>query len=202
MHRPAGVATYFLLIILLITIAGVPAYSQAPRLQIYFDSALSELCSNCPNAPPLSAIDTLYIVAEGFNAYITAIEYSVDYTSHLVWLTDMTGGLNIGRTPDGIATAWPTPQNAFSPLIVAEVIVLWACDLCIGEYNIALCANAHPATGYIRATRWPDLNLIYATNRAACICATSCLAPTPCTCPDSPVPAEISTWGQIKALYQ
>jgi hypothetical protein len=198
MNRVAVISVSFLIII----VAACPASSQTPYLQIYFDSDLSELCANCPNAPSGSVLDTLYIVAIGFDAYISAIEYSVDYTSNLVWFADFTTGLNIGDTPSGIATAWPTPQNAYSPFIVAEVLVIWLCDACIPPFNTALCPNAHPSTGYIRATTWPNLNYIYATNRAACICPTSCVVPSPCTCPDSPIPVETTTWGQIKAIYK
>jgi hypothetical protein len=178
-----------------------PAFSQTPRLQIYFDAQLTQKFADPPYAPPYTIVDSLYIVAEGFDAYLSAIEYSVDYTPHLLWLTDITTGLNIGTTPNGIATAWPTPQNAYSPFVVAEVLFLWGFEYCIGSvYDLPLCANGHPATGSIRATRWPDLQLIYATNNAACICPL-CTGSS-CVCPTQPIPVEDSTWGQIKALYR
>jgi hypothetical protein len=177
-----------------------PALSETPYLQIYFDSGLTQTTANCPYVPPSTIIDTLYIVAIGFNAFISAIEYRIDFTPDLVWLGDITTGLNIGDTRTGIATAWPVPQNAYSPLVVAEVFVLWMCEYCsLDVHDVPLCANGHSVTGYIRATRWPDLGYIYATNKSACICPT--LHGELCDCPSSPIPVENSTWGQIKAFY-
>lgn len=160
------------LILIVISISVLPSFSQLPYLQPYFDSRLrpEDTYTECPPDPPGTVVDSMYIVAHGLNAYISAIEYSVDYTDKILWLHDDTGGLDIGTTYEGIATAWPLPLNAYSPVVVAEVYFLWNCQDCIGCTNTCICPQGHPANGSIRAVRWPDNQLIYMTNMPARIC--------------------------------
>jgi hypothetical protein len=197
MNKPA----YIFICFLLLFASSYPAHSDTPYLQIYFDADLTEYYADCPPDPPGTVFDSVYVAAVGFDAFISAIEYRIDYTPHFVWLADVTTGLNIGQTTTGIATAWPYPQNAYSPLVVAKVMVMWVCQNCTPEFtHVPFCANGHSLTGYIRAVRWPDNQFIYATNKATCLCPTCC--GDPCECPSSPIPVEESTWGSIKALYR
>ncbi len=188
------------LIIALILSFGIvsSAESQVPHLQIYFNFDTTGETASCPPDPSGTVIDSLYIVAEDFNAYISAIEYRVDYPPEILWLIDDTNGIDIGNSTSGIATAWPRPRNAFSPVIVNRVIFIWMCQGC-SKCNIPLCANVHSDTGYLRAVRWPDLEFIYATTGAACICV---CGPPFCICPNPPVPTEATSWGKIKAIYR
>ena len=152
--------TILVIVVSLLCLSALNSRSQTPYLQVYFDSQLTQTVEGgCPPNPPMSVTGTLWIVAVDFNAYISAIEYMVDYPPEIVLIADFTGGLNIGNSASGIATAWPIPKNAFSPVVVSQVMILWNCQLCSNTY-IPICANVHPDTGYLRAARWPDNELI------------------------------------------
>jgi hypothetical protein len=161
------------LILIVIFISVLPSFSQLPYLQPYFDSRLRpnyDTITECPPDPPGTVLDTMYIVAHGLDAFINAIEYKMDYTDKVLWLYDDTGGLNIGNTNEGIATAWPLPLNAYSPVVVAKVLFLWNCQLCNDCTNTCICPQGHPANGSVRAVRWPDNQLIYMTVEPGRIC--------------------------------
>jgi hypothetical protein len=192
----------FILVLLLPTAVN-SASLQAPHIQIYFDTPFTGTSAkNCPYAPPMTRVDSFYVVAKNFDAYISAIEYSVDYPPEIYHLGDITDGLAIGSSATGIAIAWPLPQNAFFPLVVAKALFVWDCQECWGNQGRVedrpLCANVHPGSGYLRAIRWPDNAIIQASTGPACICPHYYY----CPCPDLPVAVETTTWGQIKALYK
>ena len=191
--------TILAIVVLLLSLSALNSRSQTPYLQVYFDSQLTQtVAGECPSEPPMSMVGTLWVVAVDFNAYISAIEYIVDYPPEIYFVYDNTGGLDIGNSASGIATAWPFPKNAFFPVVVSEVRFIWNCQACRNT-DIPVCMNIHPDTGYLRAARWPDNELIYATTGVACICPTGCY---PCVCPNPPVPIEATSWGRIKALYR
>lgn len=175
-------------------ISASPARSETPYVQIYFDRNWTQAFENCPGT---GVLDTLYIVANEFNAFIAGIEFSVDYPDELSWIADFdTQPVTLGVTPTGFSTAWAIPQNGYSPFLVAKVLVMWVCDYC-GNLDSPLCPNVHPTSGYVRAVRFPDYEFIYATVKPACICPV-----WGCTCPEIPVAVEKTTWGRIKGLYR
>ena len=166
------------------------ASAQTPTVSIYFDEYYSfprgELCQG------VGVFDTLWVVAEGFNAWISAIEYAINFSDMsgvMIWVADLPVALlNIGSTPQGVATTWLRPQNGFAPLLVMQVLVQWACDDCYAATNRYLSLGWHPQTGYVRAVRYPDRAFIEATGLASTICAAG-------------FPIETATWGAVKALY-
>ena len=120
--------------------------------------------------PPGTVLDSMFVVAHYLNAFISAIEYRVDYPPEMLHISDFTTGLTLGTTADGIATAWPYPQNGYSPLLVAKVMFLWNCQGCSGCMDRCICPQGHPVSGSIRAVSWPDNQFIYMTLKPGRIC--------------------------------
>jgi hypothetical protein len=180
---------------LIVLLTPGAAAATAPHLSIYFDPEYTRPWGDCPGYE----IAYLYIVAEDFDVYVAGIEFAVEYPTEILWLADYdTPPVTIGTTPAGISMAWPLPQNGFSPFEVVRVIFLWNCDHC-GRVDVPLCVKAHPLTGYVRATRFPDYEFVYATVQPACLCPT---LGEWCVCPEPPVPVEDMSWGKIKELYR
>jgi hypothetical protein len=122
--------------------------------------------------------------------WMIAVEYQVLYPFQIIWLSDNTGGIDIGSSPVGIATSWPLPQNAFSPFAVNKVFFLYNCQLCYEGNNIPIDVVPSPTaiSGQIQAVRWPDNVVFAAVGMRSLICPT--------------IPVEETTWGNIKALYE
>jgi hypothetical protein len=175
--------------------------AQTPYLQIYFDQGLTEESANCPPAPVGTEIGTIYIVAHNFDAWLNAIEFRINYPPQMLWLGDQYGpnALNLGNTYEGIGLAWTIPFNAFVPNVIATAVFLWMCDDCASSnMNQVICFDVYPGSGYLRAVRWPDLELVYGQSGTAVICPT-CGSWVPCD--QLPIPVERTTWGGVKALY-
>jgi len=170
-----------------ISMPAVPAAAQVPTVAVFFDGALTSPTSDCQG---LGVIDTLYAATFGFNDWLSALEFSVDYSTvtAFTWIADAADTpLVIGSTPFGIALTWQLPQSGFSPLAVVRIIVVWNCDACAGNEGQVLAVKPHPQTGHIRAVRYPDRTFIDAIGDIAVVC---------------PVfPVETRTWGAVKALY-
>jgi hypothetical protein len=121
--------------------------------------------------------------------WMIGAEYKVEYPPEMIWLADNTGGIDIGSSDIGIATTWPLPQNAFVPFAVNEVTVLFNCEGCPRtDIPILVVPNPTAPSGQVQAVRWPDVALIPAIGMLSYICPT--------------VPAEETSWGGVKALYQ
>jgi hypothetical protein len=173
-----------------------------PYLQVYFDNGFLHTWGDCPAQPIGTVAQMIYVVAHNFDAWLNAIEYRLDLPPQLLFLGDMPspGSLSIGNSPEGIAIAFPVPLNAYSPVLISTVSVLWMCDNCFPpNQDRLICFDVYPSSGYLRAVRWPDLSLIYATAGTARICGSS--PPLP-KCAELPIPVERTTWGHIKAMYQ
>ncbi|MCK5407792.1 MAG: hypothetical protein KAJ37_10065 [Candidatus Krumholzibacteria bacterium] len=176
--------------------------AQTPHLQIYFDQQLRDTYANCPNSPPGTVLDTIYVVAHNFDAWLNAIEFKINYPPQLAWLGDWLdpSALHIGNSYEGIGVAWPIPFNAFVPNVVLQAMVLWMCDDCASpNMNQVICFDVYPGSGFLRAVRWPDLELIYGQSGTAVICPT-CGSWRPCD--QLPIPVEQTTWGGVKAMYR
>lgn len=185
--------------------------AQTPYLQVYFDRDYTETWADCPSAPSGTVVQELYVVANNFDFWISAIEFKMIYPAELYWLGDNVDvfldriELSLGNTPEGIAIAWPLPVDGSSPQLVCKVTTLWMCDGCgippegCAGLNSAICFDVFPSSGYVRAVRWPDEQIVYGTGFPAGICPTVCGSNY--ACPELPVPVESRTWGNIKALY-
>ncbi|MEJ2722244.1 MAG: T9SS type A sorting domain-containing protein [bacterium] len=132
------------------------AVGGTPTVGVYFDEALT--VRSVDRLSP--GQHTLYVVAEDFDAYLTAIEYQIDYPAGMTWVKDLDlPVIRIGATPDGIAQAWPTPIDAFSPVVIAKALVRWEPGTgSRGDVTV----KPHPGTGFIRATAAPDHHFIEA----------------------------------------
>ena len=65
-----------------------PLNAQVPEVQIFFEPRLNFTSANCPNAPIGTFTQHVYVVANNFNMFISAIEYRIEYPSILIWLGD------------------------------------------------------------------------------------------------------------------
>ena len=66
------------LMLLMLSAAFAPVcLAQIPSVALYFDRALTQLHTDCPDAPPGSVLDTLYVAAFGFSTPIEGIEYRI-----------------------------------------------------------------------------------------------------------------------------
>jgi hypothetical protein len=178
-----------LAVVLTVAFISLWAYSasaQTPHVVVFFDedfwTQTTEVCQG------IGTLDTLSVVAVGWNMFISAIEYSVSYPPSLIWLADLpVTQLNIGTTPSGVATTWGLPQNGFEPLGIMNVLVSWNCDDCTGYQNDPIVVGPHPLTGFLRVARYPDNELIEGVGLTSLVCPV--------------VPVEEQTWGGVKALY-
>jgi hypothetical protein len=177
--------------LMLISMVALPnANAQTPSLLLYFDAALTENSANCPSAPIGTVTQWVYLVLDGFDTRIKAIEFSIAYPSQITWMFDVDtvgGALIIGDTAHGIAIAWPVPGGlqVMGPTMFMQSQIKWMCAGCT-QTNVPIPILPAP-DGELRAVQWPDDVIIPVTGVAAAIC------PAP--------PVEESTWGTIKALY-
>jgi hypothetical protein len=167
---------------------SIVSAQPTPNVQVFFDEYFGQTSlEGCPADAPGTVTGTLYVVASNFNMWISAIEYSIDFPPQIIFGGDDTGGLNIGSSPAGLATSWPFPINGYSPVLVNKVTIIYNCQLCFEGMDIPITVIPHLLTGYVRAVRWPDNTLVNGVGMKSLICPT--------------VPAEETTWGNIKALY-
>jgi hypothetical protein len=177
------------LLILALGTSITSAQTPIPNLQVYFTSDWGTYGAAQLQTCPGFVVGTIYVVANNFNMWMSAAEYQVLYPPEVIWVADNTGGIDIGSSPAGIATSWALPQNAFVPFAVNTVTVLYNCAGCpTTDIPIVIVPNPGSISGQVQAVRWPDNSLIPAIGMTSLICPT--------------VPAEETTWGSIKALYE
>lgn len=169
---------------------GAIANAQTPNVSIYFDDNASQTTADCPAAPVGTVIDSFLVVANNFNMWMNGIEYAIDYPPQIGFLADIipAGRLSIGSTPIGIGITFPIPGSAFGAFVIQKVYFIWMCDGCDGNQNAPIAVVPYPSSGLVRAVRWPDLAVVPGVGMTSLICAT--------------VPAEETTWGKVKALYE
>jgi hypothetical protein len=140
------------LVLMLISTGLIPAYATG-RIALYFDQELTQVWEECPDAPPGSVLDTLYVAISGFTSPVEGIEYRVLYPPEITWVGDVYSdrGLVIAATSYGISMAFFEPLDAYNPIIIQEIIIIWNCDECEPYNSIPIELTAHPATGYLRA---------------------------------------------------
>jgi len=162
--------------------AGPPARAQSPSVQVYFDENFTKTSASCEPG----SIDTAFVVAKNFNIQLVGIEYAVHYPDNITYFGEVIAAeLWIGVTLGGIMEVFPNTQNAFEPVLLASII--YRCDSCDGGDWFRVIPN--PASGFVRATRFPDIEFVYGAGYASVLC--------------SPYPREqLRSWGEIKALYK
>lgn len=168
--------------------------AQIPNVQVYFTSDWGTYGAAHLDQCPAGTVGTLYVVANNFNMWMSAIEFYIEMPALLgmsvIAESYPNDGLAIGTSyiSPGVAIAWPLPQNAYSPCLVAEITVLYGGVCCDEGENIPIIVHPHGDTGLVRAVRWPDNGTVLGVGQTSLICPT--------------VPAEETTWGNIKALYE
>jgi hypothetical protein len=136
-------------------------FAGKPTVTVYFDEALSRASGDCLKP----GLNTLYVVAEGFKANLTAIEYKIDLPPGMTWVKDLdVDPLKIGTTEKGITQAWPKPVDAFSPVVVARVLVNWDPE---ESSSAEVAVVPHPIFGFVRAVAAPDYHIIVAEGGTA-----------------------------------
>jgi hypothetical protein len=177
-----------LLIAIVFTIAITGSAYAQPNIMVYFDEDMTLGAANCPPGPPGTVIDTLYVVANNFNMWISAAEFMIVYPPQLTVLGDnFDTPLVMGTTSTGVTIGWQSPKNCFGATVLAEVVVQWMCNDCVGNLDAPIDVVPNPSLGFLRAVQWPDTFTVNAIGMRSLICATT--------------PVEETTWGQIKSLY-
>ena len=159
-------------------------HAQTPTVGVFFDQYFTRMDKDCPAG---GGVDSVFVVAQNFNVFVTGIEYAINYPPTITWLSDYgTPPVTIGTTPTGISEGFALPVNGFFPIVVAKVLFVWNCDGCtITDSPIVV--SAHPISGFVRATDYPNYDYINAVGMTSLVCAT--------------VPTEETSWGRIKSLY-
>jgi hypothetical protein len=108
----------------------------------------------------------------------------------VTWLADLNKPpVAIGSTPTGLSMGFALPLNGFGTLELLQVQVFWNCSECVDPFNNnQVKVVAHPLTGYLGVTDYPQYNLLPGVGLTALICP-------------MPVPTEDTTWGKVKAIY-
>jgi hypothetical protein len=174
--------------VLAIAIAG-SAFAQQPNIQVYFGD-MSTGSADCPpiGTPAGTELAELWVVANNFNTWLSAVEFMIVYPPQLMFVGDVNNTPTvIGTSATGISLAWTMPLNAFVPVTLMKVNTLWMCAGCLDNENAPIDVVANPNQGLLRGVRWPDNEPFDITGMRSLICAT--------------VPVEDTTWGQIKSLY-
>jgi hypothetical protein len=140
-------------LVLFLASASLTPVHATGHIALYFDQELTQVWDECPAAPLGSVLDTLYIAISGFSSPIEGIEYRVLYPPEITWISDVTSdrGLAIGSTDYGLSMAFFEPLDAYSPVIIQEILILWNCDECEPYNTIPIEIAAHPASGSLRA---------------------------------------------------
>ena len=162
----------------------VVASAQVPYIAVYFDPYLTQETKDCPGV----VMDTWYVGAVNFNVFITGADFMIEYPPAVTWMSDNPPPVKIGSTPTGISIGFALPLNGYSAVELMSVNVLWNCDSCVEPYldnQVKVLMN--PTTSFLGVTDYPEYNLVPGAGLTALICAT--------------IPAEDTTWGQVKALY-
>ncbi len=180
-----------LVALVLVTSSFTILSAQTPFVAVYFETVNWSESATCPDAPPGTVAQELFIAALNFNATINAIEFQVNYPPELQFLGDTYPhvGVPFGNTATGLQYGFTFPPDGNSAIIVAVATVIWQCRNCQGGVrNVPITVGPNPLTGLLRALVLGDPDVeIPGVGLTALICAN--------------VPVEETTWGGIKALY-
>jgi hypothetical protein len=196
--------TLVVVVAIAIALSASVASAQIPNVVVYFDITSTQMDAVCPPDPAGTVFTDLYVVANNFNMWVSAIEYQISLPPSLMFLGDFIGDnqLSIGSAVTGIGISWPLPANGFEALRCQRISVIWQCQN-IGTVEDPACVLAdgvtafndhlihvlpYPTSGKVRAIRWPDNVEVLGIGMTSVICGQT-------------IPVEETTWGGIKALY-
>jgi len=187
----------------LVGLMAVGVMAQVPNVQIYFDPNYTQTAMDCQ---PAGTNQDLFVVMNNFNAYVQAVDFSVDYPGYpggplfLAGEDAPPGSAVIGTSPSGgadmgIAVGFDLRRNGSLPVLALTVHTFWTaeCDCGQGPYPIVVRGYQYQDLLYGKqqpqAIQWPDYVPIDGVGMTSLICPQG-------------VGVEESTWGGVKALYR
>ena len=176
------------LVVLVLRVSVIAVSAQTPFIAVYFDHAW-QVGGNPPapaGDPCTGGPANLYIALVNANAFVSGVEFKVEYPPEVIWLADFDKQVAIGTTPTGFSQGWAIPVNGFSAVYVCGVNIFWNCTGCV-NFNVPIVVVPHPDTGFLGYTDFPGYAQFPAVGMTSLICAT--------------IPVEETTWGQVKSLY-
>jgi hypothetical protein len=158
-----------LVFLALAAVLGLAVSSAAaqPIITVYFDENFTQQEMDCPGP----GLDTLWVVAENFDQFLTGFQFKVDLPPSMIWLANIyTPPVTIGTTPTGISMGLPLPVNGFVPVRVLGILFLWNCVDCSLPNGLVEVVD-HPVFGDILATNWPTFEEVPAAGGSAVVCS-------------------------------
>ncbi len=136
-----------------------------------------------------------YIYAHNTACFLDAYEFALDIPDGIVILGYDAGDLTLGSLPAGLSVAvWP-PLDGWNPgnnlLCTVDFLAIRSC-FSAGKLDMVdapLRVVAHPDTGLIQGSCWPENYLFTYTGLTSIICPVY-------------IGAKVSSWGAIKNLFQ
>ncbi|HET6462296.1 MAG TPA: hypothetical protein VFH33_00725 [Candidatus Krumholzibacteria bacterium] len=182
------------LVIALVGVVAVSATAQVPNIQVYFDPSHTQTQQLCGS---FGSPVTLYVVMNSWNMNITGVDFSINYSSALIWLVDNLPDpltqVSIGQSPTGIAIAYANCcyLNGQQSVEVLLPLVLWSpsCDCYNTPYAVVVGGYTPLGKTQPTAIRKEDFQQFSGVGMTSLIC-------------DTAFAVEPSTWGQVKALYR
>lgn len=179
-------------LVVALVVVAFSATAQVPSVQVYFDPSHTQAQAICgsPGSPV-----TLYVVMNNWNMNITGVDFSINYSSVLVWLADFLPDpvtqVAIGQSPTGIAIAYANCcyLNGQQSVEVLQPLVLWGpCDCSQNPYAVVVGGYTPLGKTQPTAIRKEDFQQFSGVGMTSLICAD--------------IATEPSTWGKVKALYR
>ena len=126
--------------VLAVALTGVlvgSAMAQVPNIQVYFDPAHTQTQAICGD---VGSPTNLYVVMNNWNMNVTGVDFSINYSTGLIWLGDNLPDpltqVSVGQSPSGIAIAYANCcflAQGDNPEVLIP-LVLWSPNCtCAGE---------------------------------------------------------------------
>ena len=176
-------ATFIAMLILLLP----AALFASPTMGIYFTYTGGQMYIS---PAPFVAFDA-YVYGHDIQCYLDASEFKVVYPPTVMQIGfDLpAGSLNLGDPASGISIAYWPPMDGWNPgynlLCTIHYVTLATCPQ---MYNTPIQIIAHPDSGHLQGSCWPENNLFEYTGLTSIIC------------PDQ-ISVQTKTWGSIKSLF-
>ena len=168
------------------------AMAQVPTVQVYFDASHTQTMASCGS---IGTVTTLYVVMNNWNMNITGVDFSINYSSALLWvadnLPDPLTQVAIGQSPTGIAIAYANCcyLNGQQSVEVLLPLVVWGPCECNFPRPVVVGGYAPLGKTQPTAIRKEDFQEFPGVGMTSLICG-------------FPFATEPSTWGKVKALYR
>jgi len=167
-----------------------PSQAQIPSLRIAFDEYYWSPHGFCRHGGIHA--DTIAVVARNFNMYMSTVEFGIEPpTINATYMGDvhLAGALALGSsTTTGVWITYPAPLNAFSPVVVMRIAIMWLCDGCDWGKEEFIRVLPNQSSGLLRAVEWETYRVVEGLGEISTICVFVATEPT--------------TWGKVKALYR